>query len=132
MRVDTAIAAEIAARKLRQIEPVVQDRPQHAIGEAVVIFLIVGLDQVGDDVGHVAALNGPGRDLLFSRNRSTPAEPEAAVALEQRAHRNGKPARLAIAARDGYTVGNDDQPRQYRSSQLRDSRIAVKIKPAIE
>ena len=83
MRVDAPIAAEIATRKLRQIEPIVQNRPQHPIGETVVIFLIVGLDEVGDDVRHVAALNGPGRGVLVGRNRSTPAEPEPAVALEQ-------------------------------------------------
>ena len=43
-------------------------------------------------------------------------------------------ARLAdaVLAGDGHAVGNDDQPRQYRSSQLRDRRIAVKISPAIE
>jgi hypothetical protein len=54
--------------------------------------------------------------------------------LEQGANRNRKSAGLvaAVAARDSLTVRNYYQPRQYRSSQLRDSRIAVKIRPAIE
>ena len=80
MCVDAPIAAEIAARKLREVEAVVQDRPQHPIGEAVVIFLIVGVDEVGHDVGHAALVNGPGGHILFGCNRPAPAEPEAARA----------------------------------------------------
>jgi len=54
--------------------------------------------------------------------------------LEERAHGNGQPAGqvAAIAAWDGHAVRHYDQPRQYRSSQLRESRIAAKIRPAIE
>ena len=70
MGVDAPVAAEIAARKFRQIEPVVQDRPQHLIGEAVVIFLIVGVDEVGNHVGHLALMNGPGGDIVLARQRS--------------------------------------------------------------
>ena len=44
--VDAEIAAEIAAREFGEIEPVMQDRPQHAVGEAVVEFLVVVLAQI--------------------------------------------------------------------------------------
>ena len=75
-----------------------------------------------------------GDDILLGRNAAAPSEPHAGAPLEQRANGDRKPARLAgaVAARDGHAVGNDDQPRQYRSSQLRERRIAVKIRPAIE
>src|SRR5690606_1577225 len=36
MLVDAQVAAEVTAREFRKIEPVMQDRPQHAVGEAVV------------------------------------------------------------------------------------------------
>ena len=111
-----------------------ENRPQHPIGEAVVIFLIVGLDEVGHGIGHATVLNGLGRNILVARNRSAPAEPESLVPLEERAHGNGQPTGqiAAIAAWDGHAVRHYDQPRQYRSSQLRESRIAAKIRPAIE
>ena len=41
------------------------------------------------------------------------------------------PLRL-VGARHGYPVGDENQPRQYLSSQERDSRMAVRISPAME
>ena len=55
--VDAEIAAQIAAREFREIKPVMQDRPQHAIGEAVVIFLIVVVREIGDDILDVLVLD---------------------------------------------------------------------------
>jgi hypothetical protein len=134
MRIDAAVTAEIAARELGKIEPIMQDRPQHPVGEAVVVFLIIRLGQIGHDVGHVALIDGMGRDLAVGRDGAAPAEPDTAVLLEQRTYGDGEPAGLvaAILARDGHTIRNDDQPRQYRSSQLRESRIADRMRPAIE
>ena len=40
--------------------------------------------------------------------------------------------RAAVPARNGYAIGYHHYPRQYRSSQLRDSRMAVRIRPAME
>ena len=62
MFVDAEIAAEIAAREFRKIEPVMQDRPQHAVGEAVVVFLVVVFGKVGDDILDVFVFDG----LAFS------------------------------------------------------------------
>jgi hypothetical protein len=83
VRVDTPVAAEIAARKFREIEPVVQDRPKHLVGKAVVIFLVVGIDEIGHDVGHLALVNGPRGDIVLGCNGPAPAEPQAATPLEQ-------------------------------------------------
>jgi hypothetical protein len=79
-------------------------------------------------------VNGLGRNVRIGQNRSPPAEPQAAMSLEQGANGNRKPAGLVavIAARHSHAIRNHYQPRQYRSSQLRDSRIAVKIRPVIE
>ena len=44
--VDADISAKVAAGEFGEIKPVVQDRPQHAIGKAVVEFLIVGFAQI--------------------------------------------------------------------------------------
>jgi hypothetical protein len=43
--VHSEIAGEVAAGELGQIDAIMQDRPQHPVGEAVVVFLIVLLGQ---------------------------------------------------------------------------------------
>src|SRR4029453_7103768 len=133
MGIHAPIAPEIATEKLSEIQPIVQNRPQHPISEAVVIFLIVGFAEIGDDIGHIATLNRPGPDVSFGRSGSSPAEPETAVAFEQGSNSDCEAARLVvIAARERHSVGNDYQPRPNRSSQLRDNPIAAKNRPAIE
>ena len=54
MLVDAHVAGEIAARKLGEVQPIVQDRPQHSIGKAIVIFVVIFLSQIGNDVGKAA------------------------------------------------------------------------------
>ena len=134
MHIDPQVAAEVAAREFGEVEPVVQDRPQHAVGEAVVVFLVVLLGEVGHHVAQAALVMVLVARSSIRGDRSAPAEPEAAVLLEQGAHGHRETAGLAAAVgvRDGDPVRDHDQPRQYRSSQLRDSRIALKIMPAIE
>ena len=95
MSVDAPVAAEIAALKLREVEAVVENWPQHPISEAVVIFLIVGLDEVGHGIGYAAVLNGLGRNILVARNRSAPAEPDPSCRLRsERTATASPPARL--------------------------------------
>ena len=114
MRVDPPIPAQIAARELGEIEPVVQNGPEHAIGEAAVVLLIVGFSEIGHDVGDVTARDRLGDGILLARDAATPAEPDAGPALEQGTHRDRQTARLAdaVLARNRHAVGNDDQPRQ--------------------
>ena len=45
MPVYAEIAAEVATSELGQVDAIMQDRPQHAVGEPVVVFLIVLLGQ---------------------------------------------------------------------------------------
>jgi hypothetical protein len=66
MHVDASIAAQIAAGKLRKIEAVMEDRPQHTFGEAVVVFLIICGREIGDDVSEPTLLDCPGSDLFVN------------------------------------------------------------------
>ena len=76
MIVDAQIAGQIAAREFREIEPVMQDRPQHAVGEAVVIFVVILLRQVGHDIRNVVGFDRFGLEP-FAGRASAPAEPDA-------------------------------------------------------
>jgi hypothetical protein len=42
------------------------------------------------------------------------------MSLQDRMYRNGKPTRLSatFAARDGNSIGDQDEPRQYQSSSF--------------
>src|SRR5262249_56144490 len=73
-----------------------------------------------------------GRLRHIFRDAAAPAEPQATVTLERRADRNFKSTRSCSAVGNADPVGHYDEPRQYRSPQLRDSLIAVKISPDIE
>ena len=55
--VDAHVAAGVGARVFLQVDPVVKDRPQHAVGEAVVIFLDVVFRQIDQDVGDLVDLD---------------------------------------------------------------------------
>ena len=48
--IDAHVAAGVGAGIFLQVDAVVKDRPQHAVGEAVVIFLDVVLRQIDQDV----------------------------------------------------------------------------------
>ena len=134
VRVDAPIPAQIAPHEFRQIEPVVQDRPEHTIGKAIVVFLVVRLRKIADDVCQAAMLYGRRGVVIVAGDFSAPPEPDAGILFQQGAHGDRKTARLVCTAagRDRHAVGYDNQPRQYRSSQLRDRRIAVRMSPAIE
>src|SRR5437660_1128066 len=112
-----------------------QHRPQHAVGEAVVVFLVVLRPEAGDHVIDIVMLDdaGLGR-LALAGDLAAPAKPYALAMAQRRLHRHLKaacpPAGLAVG--HGNAVGDYDEPRQYRSSQLFDSRIALRMMPAIE
>ena len=48
--IDAHVAAGVRARVFLQVDPVVKDGPQHAVGEAVVIFLDVVCRQIDENV----------------------------------------------------------------------------------
>jgi hypothetical protein len=126
--IDTQIAAQIAARELGKVNAVVQDRPQHAIGEAVVVFLVVLLREIERDIGDLVVHNLPRCDLGARGDLPAPAEPDAGRVLEGPVHGDFQSAgvRLYIFRGNGDPIRDYDELRQERSSQLRDSLIAVK------
>ena len=99
--VDAKVAAQIAAREFRKVEPVVQDRPQHAIGETVVIFLKIVAREVGDDIFDVLVLDGS-RFPLAGGDFAAPAQPDAAILLQSRPQSDLKSAGAlcAVAGRN--------------------------------
>src|SRR4051794_7656804 len=135
MLVDPHVAGKVAARELGQIEAIMQDRPEHAIGEAVVVFLVVLGVQTGRHELDVVVVDCRGLErIAFARDLAAPAEPHARPFAKRRldGHFEAAGAPAALAIRDGDAIGNNYEPRQYRSSQLFDSRSALRITPAIE
>ena len=131
--VDAHVAALVGARIFLQVDPIVQDRPQHPVGEAVVIFLVVGLGEVDDGVFDPAASEAARRRRLAVADVAAPAEPDADAIAQRGLDGDRQPAceRLARVGH-GDSVRDDDQARSHASSQLDDRRVAVLIMPAIE
>ena len=133
--VDAAVAVDVAAVEVGQVEPVVEHRPQHAVGVAQVVRVVVGLRQVHRGQRHVA------RPLLLQRafapvaaahGAAAPAEPQAPGGRQGGAQCHGQAARSGLA-RIGDAVGNHHQPRhQTTESQGADRRTAPLIRPTIE
>src|SRR5215475_5763526 len=98
--VDPEIAAEIAAGKFRKVEPVMQDWPQHAVGKAVVEFLVVVFAQIYCCVGNIVLRDRFQRAWGVFGNAAAPAEPEAAVPLQRRPDCHFKPAGSRAAIRN--------------------------------
>src|SRR6476661_1885557 len=130
--VDAEIAAEVATGEFGEFEPIVEDRPQHTVCETIVEFLVVIFAEIDGGVGNVVVSDRLDRPRQIFSNASAPAKPEAAVPLKRRPDRDFKPAGPCAAIRNRNSVRHYDEPRQYRSPQLRDSLIAVNVNPDIE
>src|SRR5262249_23649023 len=123
--IDAQIAIHVAVRKLNEIEPIVQDRPQHPVGETVVVFLEIRAVQIRSNVSHAAAFDGMNVFVAALSKLTAPAEPDAAVALDERAHHHLETAgpRLAFAGQ-ADTVGHDNHPAWYLTAAFRDPCVA--------
>src|SRR5712692_4918249 len=132
--IDAEISAEVAPRKLGEVQPIMQNRPQHPIGEPVIVFLIIMFSQVGDDVFDVLVLDGSRSQLLSRSDFSAPSEPHASVVLQRRPQRHLKPAGAlgAIAGGNRNPIGYDRQARQYRPQSSATDCLAVKTKAVEE
>ncbi len=132
--VDADIAAGVSAGIFLQIDPVVKDRPQHAVGEAVVIFLNVVLRQIDEDIGHLVDIDDLRLPVRLLRDLAAPPEPHSVAIFERCLHRNRHSPRERGARRfrHRHAVGDDDQSRAHASSQLDDSRVALLMMPAME
>src|SRR4051812_43448643 len=133
--VDPHIARQVATREFGEIEAIMQHRPEHAVGKAVVIFLVVLGPEAGHDVVDVLVPDSAGLECLsLASDLAAPAEPKSLAVtqcgLDGHFEAAGTSAGLPVRHRDA--VGDYDEPRQYRSSQLLESRIALRMIPAIE
>ena len=108
MIVDPQIAREVAAGEFGEIDTIVQDRPQHAVGEAIVVFLEVLLGEIGDDVFDLVAHGLVRLDLGARHDSSAPAKPDSRHAFERRLDGDFEPAGAGSAL-----VGNGDAIRYY-------------------
>ena len=129
--VDAHVAGKVRARIFREVDPVVQQRPQHAVGEAVVIFLMVVDVEIESDIADVAPLDDLRRSGRLLGDAAAPAAPHALTPAQRRLDRD-REAAGAFFARQSYAVGNDYQARHQAFSHVSDRRIAVLMTPAME
>src|SRR6516225_9299758 len=109
MVIDPEIPAQIPAGELGEVQPIMQDWPQHPIGKAAVIFLKVVLRQVSDYIFDVLVSDEARFKLTRGRNLAAPAEPDASVFLERRPQRCFEPASArGTVARNRNAVRNDE------------------------
>ena len=132
--VDADVAAGVSAGVLLQIDAVVEDRPQHAVGEAVVVFLDVVLRQINEDIGHLVDIDDLRFPIRLLGDLAAPAEPHSVAIFERSLHRNRHSPGEGSAGRIRYrhAVGDDYKSRAHASSQLDDSRVALLMMPAME
>src|SRR5258708_21041796 len=92
-----------------------QNRPQHPIGETVIVFLKLVSGQIGNDVFDVFVLDGSRPELVLRSDFPAPAKPHASVVLQRRPQRHLKPAgaRRPIAGGGPSTLGSCTHSRQY-------------------
>ncbi len=121
--VHAAVALHVVVAKVRQVQPVVKDRPQHAVGVALVVAGEVLLGQVhrgqGDAPG-LALVQPSFTGRAARHHRAAPAKPQPARAVQGIAQRHRQPSGGG-AARVGQPVGNDyksahTHPPRYCSS----------------
>src|SRR5580704_6697174 len=111
MLIDSHIASEIPARKFGNVQPVVKNRPQDAIGKSVVVFLEILLDQVSHYVRLIAALDRPHRRIGFYGDPAAPAEPDSGMPLQDRPDRDRESARAVVAAWNNNAISHNDKAR---------------------
>jgi len=114
--VDPEIARHVLAGELREVEPVMAQRPQRPVGEAGVVLVDIPLAEVGDrigDIAEVADLEPLG--LALAAGPAGPAEPHAAAGLQRGFEGNGQAPgtrRLAFGRRNRDPVRHHHQSRQ--------------------
>ncbi len=103
--IDAAIAVEIGGLEFDEVETVVADRPEHLIGEADIIVLIVFLGQRDGRDGDAALLDRSHAERsIVVDDRSVPAEPDAPGLAKGIAQRNGKTSRFVLLLEIGNAI----------------------------
>ncbi|MNI40214.1 hypothetical protein D3C73_944270 [compost metagenome] len=129
--VDPVVGLAGAAVVVDQVQAEVQQWPQGAIGEAVVVAIHIALGQVHGDVLDIAVALFVQRATGLAHALATPAEPQPAAFLQCRQQADSEAAG-AVLAGDGNAVGNNDKTAHGASCQDRDRRIAAVIRPTCE
>ena len=117
-RVHRQVCGEFGPAEFGETDAAVQQRPQHAIGEAAVVALVVGLSQADRGERNAAGLRDVWRERRFTvRDVPGPAEPQAIALVGSVVQRNSQPAgRLAALARRWHTIGDDHQSGHFQST----------------
>ena len=92
--VDGAVGLKVRQRDGQAIEQVVQDRPQHAVADAVVVAAdVVGAERHRHDAARMQAPKQlRARVLVGGRTLARPADPDMIAALVHGTERRGQPA----------------------------------------
>jgi hypothetical protein len=114
MIVDTQITTQVSPRELGKIDSIMQDRPEHPIREAVVVFAVVLFGEIECDVANTVAFRPLRRNPGAGADLSAPAEPNAGFLFERRVDSDFKSAcaSLRIFVRNRDSVRNDNKMRQ--------------------
>ena len=124
--VDAYVAARVGARICLQVDPVMENGPEHAIGESGAIFLDVVVRQFDLDIGRFVDFQSSRFIGRLIGRFAAPAKPNAVLILEHSFHRRRHfvSERGMSFFRQNDPVGYYDDPRAHPSSQLGD-RVAV-------
>ena len=94
---------------LRQVDAIVEQRPQGAVGVAIVVFVDVLVFQVDGRGADAVVLRDAQRAGEAVGALARPAEPQPLVGPERRAQRHRQPALRRVRPGTAHAVGDDEQ-----------------------
>jgi len=104
--IDVEVVLKEAGFELRQIEPIVKHRPQHRIGIAEIVPLVLALGQRHGR--HALAAHRRGIDLFRGLDLAAPAEPERMVCTPDAGERHGNTPCLRRMCQIGNPIRDQD------------------------
>ena len=113
--VDLLVGGELGLVEMREVDAVVEDRPEGAVGVAEIVAFVFRLGEVREGEVDVALGEEAHAAGLALHRLAGPAEPDAAAFGECVAEGHGQ-ATCAQLARGGHAIGCDDQPSRHRRS----------------
>jgi len=97
--VDPAIGRPSFPAVLREVHTVVEDRPQHGIGEFEIITLVIAALQIDKHAGEPSFAVNARRARRLVRDLAAPTQPDHLTPIERCQHRGGKPTFVALEGR---------------------------------
>jgi hypothetical protein len=130
--IDPPIADVPVAIEAREVEAVMEQRPECSVGEAAVVAIELGLDEIERDVGDVAGADDLGHERPGVGGLTAPAEPDAAGFAQrgQHADRQAAGGRGLAAGNRRNPIRNDDEPAhdlRRRRRRQRPSRLPLSL-----